>query len=118
MSPHASLGYQPALDGLRGIAVLSVIVFHSGLIVGGWLGVDIFFALSGFLITSLLLEEYARTDRINLGYFYVRRALRLLPALMTLVTALALVLLATTSREYHVYLALYVVAVVFYFANW
>jgi peptidoglycan/LPS O-acetylase OafA/YrhL len=93
-------------------------VFHSGLIAGGWLGVDVFFALSGFLITSLLLEEYARTDRISLRFFYMRRALRLLPALVTLVAVLAVVLLATTSREYRIYLVLYVAAVLFYFANW
>ena len=118
VSPQASLGYRPELDGLRGLAVLSVMVFHSGLIAGGWLGVDVFFALSGFLITSLLLEEYARTGRINLRYFYMRRALRLLPALVTLVAVLAVVLLATTSREYRIYLVLYVAAVLFYFANW
>jgi peptidoglycan/LPS O-acetylase OafA/YrhL len=119
-SPHVdeSLGYLAELDGLRGIAVLSVMIFHSGVLVGGWLGVDVFFVLSGFLITRLLVGEYDRTGRINLGYFYARRALRLLPALVTLVTVLALVLLVTTGREYRSYLLLYVSAVLFYFANW
>ena len=118
MNPRALLGYRPELDGLRGVAVLSVMVFHSGLIVGGWLGVDVFFALSGFLITTLLVEEHHRTGRIRFGRFYVRRALRLLPALLTLVIVMALVLLATTSREHRGYLVLYVAAVLFYFANW
>jgi peptidoglycan/LPS O-acetylase OafA/YrhL len=118
MSPRGPLGYRPELDGLRGVAVLSVMVFHSGLLIGGWLGVDVFFALSGFLITTLLLEEHDSTGRIHFGRFYLRRALRLLPALVTLVAVLAVVLLATTSREYRIYLALYVAAVLFYFANW
>ena len=113
-----SFGYRPELDGLRGVAVLSVMTFHSGLLGGGWLGVDMFFTLSGFLITSLLLEEYAKSKRISLTYFYVRRALRLLPALVTLVTVLVLILLVTTGREYRVYLLLYVSAVLLYFANW
>jgi peptidoglycan/LPS O-acetylase OafA/YrhL len=76
------LGYRPALDGLRAVAVLAVMVYHSGLIYGGFLGVDVFFTLSGFLITTLLLEEHARAGTIAIGRFYVRRALRLLPALV------------------------------------
>jgi len=82
------------------------------------LGVDIFFALSGFLITTLLLEEYAETGTISLRRFYARRCLRLLPALVTLVAVLALVLLATVPPEQRVYLLIYVGAVLFYVANW
>jgi len=61
--------------------------YHVGLIRGGFLGVDIFFVLSGFLITTLLADEWARTGRISLGSFYARRALRLIPALVALVVA-------------------------------
>ena len=61
--------------------------YHIGLIQGGFLGVDVFFVLSGFLITTLLMDEWARTGRISLGQFYARRALRLLPALVLLVIA-------------------------------
>ncbi len=61
--------------------------YHVGLIRGGFLGVDIFFVLSGFLITTLLADEWARTGRISLGSFYARRALRLIPALVGLVVA-------------------------------
>lgn len=76
------LGYVPALDGLRGIAVLLVIAFHfTGKPLGGGYGVDLFFVLSGFLITTLLLEEHGAIERISLGSFYARRARRLFPAL-------------------------------------
>jgi len=73
----------PGLDGIRALAVTTVIVFHfvPGTLVGGYLGVDIFFVVSGFLITTLLLRERAATGRISLRGFWARRARRLLPAL-------------------------------------
>src|SRR5260370_110527 len=74
------LGHRPALDGLRGIAILGVIGVHVALLPGGGAGVDVFFTLSGFLITSLLLEEHAETGRLRLKQFYMRRFLRLVPA--------------------------------------
>ena len=88
------LGYRPALDGLRGIAILSVLAFHThhifdwSLLKGANAGVDIFFVLSGFLITALLIEEWEKTGEISLKNFYWRRALRLVPALLVLLTAL------------------------------
>ena len=80
------LGYRPSLDGLRAIAVLGVMCWHFVLpgVKGGFLGVDIFFVLSGFLITKLLVEEWDLTGRIHLGKFYLRRMLRLFPALFLL----------------------------------
>src|SRR5689334_1921870 len=79
----------PALDGIRAIAVLLVLAEHGGVpgVPGGFLGVDVFFVLSGFLITSLLLDELGRTGRISLRDFWVRRARRLLPALLIAVAA-------------------------------
>jgi len=91
--------YRPELDGLRGIAVLAVLLVHTSLVGagpdfgarsadmpillrGGVYGVDIFFVLSGFLITRILLDEHRKTGRIALSAFYMRRALRLLPALL------------------------------------
>ena len=73
----------PGLDGLRAIAVLLVIVYHfwPTVLPGGMIGVDIFFVISGFLITSLLLREGALNGRIALGSFWIRRARRLLPAI-------------------------------------
>ena len=73
-----------ALDGLRGLAVLSVIIFHAfdeRVVPGGFIGVDIFFVLSGFLITRSLVAEYHRTGTISLWRFHARRACRLVPAL-------------------------------------
>jgi peptidoglycan/LPS O-acetylase OafA/YrhL len=89
-----SLGYQPALDGVRAIAVLMVLAFHLELpgAQGGYLGVSIFFTLSGFLITRLLITEYDRAGKISMGRFYGRRIRRLLPASLlaiALVIALA-----------------------------
>lgn len=79
----------PALNGIRGVAVALVLVGHSGIpgVAGGFIGVDVFFVLSGFLITSLLLEEIGRTGKLDLGSFWVRRARRLLPALLIMVLA-------------------------------
>ncbi|MGV9802988.1 acyltransferase family protein [Mycobacterium sp. NPDC003449] len=79
----------PALDGIRAIAVLLVLAGHGGVpgVAGGFIGVDVFFVLSGFLITSLLLDEFARTDRIDLKGFWIRRARRLLPAMLVMTLA-------------------------------
>ncbi|MEZ5221435.1 MAG: acyltransferase [Ilumatobacteraceae bacterium] len=74
----------PALDALRGLAVIGVVAYHLGWISGGFLGVDLFFALSGFLITSLLVREQRDTGRIDLGAFWGRRFRRLLPAVMAM----------------------------------
>jgi peptidoglycan/LPS O-acetylase OafA/YrhL len=95
------LGHRPALDGLRGVAVLLVVLVHSGnslwpsasgwLAQGGPLGVHLFFVLSGFLITTLLLGEHGRTGRIRLGRFAFRRTRRLVPAVVAVLLALGVV---------------------------
>lgn len=84
--------YHPALDGLRALAVIAVIGVHYGLpgFSAGALGVDAFFVLSGFLITSLLLEEWRASGCIRLQQFYIRRILRLFPALFVLILAFAI----------------------------
>jgi len=74
-------GFRPDIEGLRGIAVLIVVIFHAGLALpGGFVGVDVFFVISGFLITGLLLREREQRGRIDLLAFYARRVRRLLPA--------------------------------------
>lgn len=81
------LGHRPALDGLRGIAIAAVLALHFFNVKGGFYGVDLFFVLSGFLITTLLLEERDRFGSVALRAFYIRRARRLLPALYALIAA-------------------------------
>jgi peptidoglycan/LPS O-acetylase OafA/YrhL len=82
-----ALGYRPALDGVRGIAIALVVGFHAfGWPGAGTLGVDLFFVLSGFLITAILIEEHGRTGTISIRGFYRRRARRLLPALFAMLT--------------------------------
>ena len=89
---HSSIGYKPALDGLRTVAVGSVMAYHFGAswAPGGFLGVDTFFVLSGYLITSLLLVEWGRSGTVRLGNFWARRARRLFPALLVALTAIAI----------------------------
>ena len=116
--PAFSLGYRPALDGLRAVSILAVLTRHSGWLSGGYLGVDVFFALSGFLITALLMEEYGRTGTITLRLFYARRALRLLPALAVFVVICEIVLLTTAPPALGPLVLQEGAAVMFYVANW
>jgi len=110
--------FRPDIEGLRGIAVLSVVVFHCGVVgvSGGFVGVDVFFVLSGYLITGLLVDEIRTTSHLNLLQFYARRARRLLPAaaLVTIATLVAgaiimapneLTLAARAARATAVYLS-------------
>ncbi|MSW86372.1 MAG: acyltransferase family protein, partial [Actinobacteria bacterium] len=95
------MGYLPGLDGVRALAVIGVLLYHADVtgtkggfftgFAGGFLGVDVFFVLSGFLITTLIVEEFARSGRINFGQFYLRRARRLLPALFLMLAVVAVI---------------------------
>jgi peptidoglycan/LPS O-acetylase OafA/YrhL len=81
-SGAAESGFRPDIEGLRALAIVLVVIYHVGFawLPGGFVGVDVFFVISGFLITSLLVREATRTDRISLKGFYARRARRILPA--------------------------------------
>ncbi len=83
------MGYQPSLDGLRALSVAVVLLYHGGFswMSGGFFGVEVFFVVSGFLITSLLLDEHDRNDRVAFGQFWKRRARRLFPALYAVLLA-------------------------------
>ena len=95
---RSTLGYLPGLDGLRAISVLAVLAFHhyfiggheQGFAPGGFLGVEVFFVVSGYLITSLLLAERRETGTVSLRKFWTRRARRLLPALFALLAVVIL----------------------------
>ncbi|MEZ5140802.1 MAG: acyltransferase [Acidimicrobiales bacterium] len=85
--------HRPGLDGVRGLAVAAVVAYHLELVPGGFVGVDVFFVLSGFLITGLVLDEVASTRRVSLRAFWARRARRLIPALLVVVPTVVLVAL-------------------------
>ena len=94
LSDHKSSGnYISGIDGLRAVAVLAVIAYHLQLPVakGGLLGVTIFFVISGFLITRILITEIESTGTIDLKNFWIRRIRRLLPAILTMAVALIFV---------------------------
>ncbi|MBI2215507.1 MAG: acyltransferase [Acidobacteria bacterium] len=90
-----SLNYIPGFDGLRGIAVLAVILHHFGVpgLRGGFVGVDVFFVLSGFLITRILQSRFAKEHRVPFADFYTRRARRILPAFWSMLAMLTVVVL-------------------------
>ena len=94
-----------ALDGLRAVALLIIMGYHFGVgwLQGGFFSLDIFYVLSGYLITGLLLGEWARAARIRLGAFWLRRARRLLPALLVVLVVVTLVVLTNgkSSAVWH-----------------
>lgn len=119
--PARGLTYRPAIDGLRAISVVGVIVFHlvPGALPGGWFGVDVFFVISGFLITALLLSEHRLSrGHINLMSFWRARARRLIPALLPVLIAVlvAATFLSPTGRRGAI--AGDVLATLGYVANW
>jgi len=112
--------YVPPLDGLRALAVLGVMAYHGGLafVPGGFFGVDVFFVLSGFLITSLLVSEWGGRGTIALRAFWARRARRLLPALLVLLVAVALDARLVAAPGTYPQLRLDALSALFYVANW
>ncbi len=119
-SPTGTLPHRPALDGLRALAVVAVLLFHGGVkqLPGGFLGVDVFFVLSGFLITSLMLGEYQASGRLDLAAFWWRRARRLLPALFAVIVFVAWYAATRAPDLLHARLRGDLFSVLFYVANW
>src|SRR5688572_10971303 len=102
LSTVSELNRVPGLDGLRGVAILAVVSYHAtggAFPAAGYFGVDLFFVLSGYLITSLLIAEWHRDGSISLRRFWMRRARRLLPALLVYLGALALIAAYALSRD-------------------
>ena len=130
LHPHRSsrpiLPYIPGLDGLRAIAVVAVLLYHGQDLTGipaflkpqgGFLGVEMFFVISGFLITALLVREQQATERIDLKAFWIRRARRLLPALyLFLLGTIALAALFATDAFDKVRTEIF--GALFYVSNW
>lgn len=111
--------YRPALDGIRAVAVTAVVLYHVGWLPGGYLGVDFFFVLSGYLITGLLLTEFARSGRVSFSTFWTRRARRLYPAVLLLVTVYLVELHRIVSERATLHERRGdIVATLFYYANW
>lgn len=112
--------YRPALTGIRVPAVYLVVFYHCGLSIfsSGYIGVDFFFVLSGYLICNLLVEEYERNGRINLARFYVRRIRRLLPALSAMVIFVSSFFVLIQSQTDRMRFVPHATASLFYFANW
>ncbi len=115
---RAAIPHVTALDGLRGLAVIGVLLYHDGRLPGGYLGVDLFFVLSGYLITALLLAEQAAAGSIDLEAFWVRRARRLFPALLALAFLVALFAARLAPKEELRRIRLDGLAALGYVANW
>ena len=113
------LRYMPGLDGLRAIAVIGIIIYHLNKqwLTGGFLGVDTFFVISGYLITSLLLKEYEETGIINLKNFWLRRLKRLVPAVLVLLLVVGIATLLFKSEDI-VRVKHDIIAAIFYVSNW
>lgn len=112
------LVHEPGLDGLRGLAVAAVMVFHLDRLEGGFLGVDLFFVLSGFLITSLLIAEQVDTGRVALARFWARRARRLIPALLLVMIVVGALIGRYTWVQQRADLRGEALATLGYAANW
>lgn len=120
-SSRFRLGHRPALDGVRGVSILVVLFEHGYLFLygrGGFLGVDIFFVLSGLLITALLAQEWQEKNSISFKKFYTRRALRLLPALFALVIFTTIQVLLFPPEVGRLPVFRHLLGVLFYVENW
>jgi peptidoglycan/LPS O-acetylase OafA/YrhL len=118
--PAARPSYRPQIDGIRALAVASVVAFHLGAdwLPGGFIGVDIFFVLSGYLISGLLIVEVERRGRVSLSRFYARRARRLLPAAWVVIAFAVVVGRATSQPLEYENLRRHAASAAMYFANW
>ena len=119
LAPPRVRGRIEGLDGLRALAIAAVLVFHLNApwLPGGFLGVDVFFVVSGFLITTLLVHEHERAGRIDFGRFWLRRARRLLPALVVVVT-ISVLIARLVSSDLLVHVGRQVAGALTFSTNW
>ena len=118
--PDLSWSHQPALDGVRTIAVYLVVLFHGGLAAfsGGYIGVDLFFVLSGFLLTNVILADIDEHGTLRFGWFYGRRVRRLLPAAVVAIIVISFTFLLITSVVRRLPLVDDARSALLYFSNW
>lgn len=118
--PHRAKGYRPDIEGLRAVAIGLVLVYHAGVrfVPGGFVGVDVFFVISGFLITGLLIRELEQNGRVSLTRFYARRAKRLLPATGVVLVATAAMTWWTASVVEWRTFGMDIVGSALYVVNW
>ncbi len=118
--PRRRTEVRPEIQALRAIAVATVVIFHlrPKLLTGGYIGVDVFFAISGFLITSHLLREVDRTGAVGLAGFWARRARRILPAALLVLMVVALVTIISTPLTYWTQYFEEIRASTLYVENW
>jgi len=119
-APATAHRFRDDIQGLRAVAVLAVLGYHAGIpaLSGGFVGVDVFLVISGYLITGLLLREIAATGRLSLAGFYARRARRLLPAAAVVLAAVALVSLIALPVTRWYAIAGDIAASALYIVNW
>ncbi len=119
-SQASGRAFRPDIEGLRAAAVVLVVAFHAGIsfVSGGYVGVDVFFVISGFLITGLLVDELERTGSISFGAFYARRARRLLPMAVFVLLAVAVGMEFFTAPVFRPSVRLDALSAAFYYSNW
>ena len=112
--------FRPDIEGLRAVAVVLVVAFHAGIqgITGGYVGVDVFYVISGFLITGLLVDELERTGAISLRSFYARRVRRLLPMAALVLVAVAVGMQFFTPPVFRPTVRFDALSAAFYYSNW
>lgn len=120
VAPGYVWGPRPALDGLRAIAVYAVVLFHGGIaaFTGGFIGVDLFFVLSGFLVTNVILIDFTKYGRLRLARFYARRVRRLLPASVVAIVGTAAAFLLVASPVERIAVIGDARSALLYIANW
>ena len=121
---NENINYRPEIDGLRAIAVLSVIFYHSTVLLfekkflpGGFIGVDIFFVISGYLITKIIYSEIKKTNNFSFLNFYKRRIKRIIPALLFVIILTFPVIYFKTPPNFFIDYAKSIISIIFFISN-